>query len=96
MQKQLQPIPKFGNDDEEFEFWSTHDTTEYIDWSRVKPVAFPNLKPTEEVDLKLQELLVLREIERLAKQRHTSKRALIVQYLAEGIRNSAVPNSQIQ
>jgi len=96
MPKQLQPLPKFRNEDEEFEFWSTHDTAEYIDWSKVKHVSFPNLKPTEEIDLKLQELLVIRDIERLAKQHHTSKRALIVQYLAEGIRNSAAPNSQVQ
>ncbi len=95
MQKQLQPIPNFRNEDEEFEFWSSHDTTEYIDWSKVMPVSFPNLKLTEEVDLKLQELLIIRDIERLAKQRHTSKRALIVQYLTEGIRNSAAPNSPI-
>ncbi len=96
MPKQLQPIPKFRDENEEFEFWSTHDTAEYIDWSNVKALSFPNLKPTEEIDLKLQELLVLRDIERLAKQRHTSKRALIVQYLVEGIRNSVTPNSQVQ
>ena len=26
-------IPKFQNEDEEREFWVSHDSTEYIDWS---------------------------------------------------------------
>jgi hypothetical protein len=90
MQKQLLPIPKFKSEDEEIEFWSTHDTTDYVDWSTVQRIDFPNLKPTEDIDLKLKELLVMRDIERLAKQYHTSKRELIVRYLADAIqRNKA-------
>ena len=26
-------IPPFSSEDEEREFWSTHDSSEYIDWS---------------------------------------------------------------
>ena len=26
-------IPKFESEDEEREFWATHDSTDYIDWS---------------------------------------------------------------
>ena len=33
MKKQL---PKFKNEDEEREFWSKHDSTEYIDWDKAK------------------------------------------------------------
>lgn len=93
MSKQLRPTPKFKNEDEEFEFWSSHESGDYVDWSKARAVSFPNLKPTDEVDLKLQELLIMRDIERLAKQNHTSKKALIVKYLAEGLRNSIQPNS---
>lgn len=32
MKKKIKPIPEFKNEDEEFEFWSTHDTTDYFDW----------------------------------------------------------------
>ncbi len=90
MPKSLLPIPDFKNEDEEFEFWSTHETTDYFDWSKAERVSFPNLKPTQDIDLKLRELLVMRDIERLAKQNHTSKRELIVRYLTDAIqRNSA-------
>jgi predicted DNA binding CopG/RHH family protein len=42
----LKKIPKFKNEDEEAEFWNTHDSTEYLDWSKFKRVRFPNLKPS--------------------------------------------------
>ena len=32
----LKKIPKFKSEDDEFEFWSTHDSTEYIDYSKGK------------------------------------------------------------
>lgn len=46
MNKQRKSLPVFSNEDEERAFWSTHDSTEYIDWSTAKKVSFPNLKPT--------------------------------------------------
>ena len=85
MPKQLNAIPEFRNDDEEFEFWTTHDTTDYFDWSKAERMQFPNLRPTEEIDLKLKELLVMRDIERLAREQHTSKRELIVRYLTDAV-----------
>ena len=85
MPEQLLPIPEFKNEDEEFEFWSTHDSTDYFDWSKAVRLSFPNLQKTKNVDLKLKELLIMRELERLAIQKHTSKKALILQYLSEAI-----------
>jgi len=38
--KTLKPIPKFESEEEEREFWATHDSTEYLDWSRAKPQTF--------------------------------------------------------
>ena len=40
---QSKTIPKFKSEDEEREFWATHDSTEYIDWSKAKEVNFPHL-----------------------------------------------------
>jgi hypothetical protein len=37
-------IPQFKSEEEEREFWSTHDSTEYVDWSEAKRVTFPSLK----------------------------------------------------
>ena len=46
MKKKLKEIPKFKNEDEEREFWGTHDSTDYFDWDKAELVVFPNLKPT--------------------------------------------------
>ncbi len=39
-------IPTFESEDEEREFWATHDSTEYVDWDKASPVCFPRLKPS--------------------------------------------------
>ena len=39
-------IPKFKNEDEEREFWATHDSTEYMNWNRTERITFSNLKPS--------------------------------------------------
>ena len=47
MNKSLKPIPYFKSEKEEREFWQTHDSTEYVDWSKARRgVRFPNLKLT--------------------------------------------------
>jgi len=40
------PIPKFDSEDEEREFWATHDSTDYVDWSEAERVEIANLKPS--------------------------------------------------
>ncbi|MFI5270916.1 MAG: CopG family antitoxin [Candidatus Saccharimonadales bacterium] len=42
--KNLKPIPKFKSLDEEADFWDTHDSTEYVDWTKAIKIVFPNLK----------------------------------------------------
>jgi predicted DNA binding CopG/RHH family protein len=55
MPKQL---PNFKSEDEERAFWSSHDSSEYIDWKKAKKVVFPNLKPTTRtISLRLPESL---------------------------------------
>ena len=39
-------VPKFASEDQEREFWATHDSTAYLDWKRAKRLALPNLKPS--------------------------------------------------
>ena len=46
MKKKLKEIPKFENEDEEREFWGTHDSTDYFDWNKAQPVVFSKLKRT--------------------------------------------------
>lgn len=39
-------LPKFKSEAEERRFLATHDSTEYLDWSKAGRVMFPNLKPS--------------------------------------------------
>jgi hypothetical protein len=34
MSKKLKPIPHFHSEAEEREFWESHDSTDYLDWSK--------------------------------------------------------------
>ena len=42
--KKPKRIPKFKNEAAEREFWLKQDSVDYIAWSQVKQVRFPNLK----------------------------------------------------
>jgi hypothetical protein len=42
--KSLKPIPRFSTEDEEREFWATHDSTALVDWSRAQRATFSRLK----------------------------------------------------
>lgn len=45
-------IPKFKSEEEEREFWLTHDVTDYFDWSKAQKVEFPNLKLSKKISKK--------------------------------------------
>ena len=40
-------LPRFADEDQEREFWSETDSTEYVDWDRARKVVLPNLKPSQ-------------------------------------------------
>src|SRR3989338_7658588 len=83
--KKLRPIPKFKNEDEERDFWATHDSTDYIDWSKAERAVFPNLKfSTQTISLRLPEHLLAR-IKQLANKRDVPYQSLIKMYLAEKV-----------
>lgn len=44
--KPKKAIPKFASEDAERRFWATHDSTEYMDWSKAKRILSPSLKPS--------------------------------------------------
>jgi predicted DNA binding CopG/RHH family protein len=78
-------IPKFKNEDEEREFWSKSDSTDYVDWSKGRRVVFPNLKPSvKTISLRLPEAL-LEELKMLANKKDVPYQSLLKVYLAEKI-----------
>jgi len=81
----LKQMPKFKNEKAEAEFWSSHDSTEYIDYSKAKRVAFPRLKPsTRTISIRLPESLI-EHIKQLANKRDVPYQSLIKIFLAEKV-----------
>ncbi len=58
--KKLKQIPYFKTEKAERDFWQTHDSTEYVDWSKAqRGVMFPNLKPTTRpITIRLPEYVI--------------------------------------
>lgn len=54
-------IPRFVNEDEEREFWATHDSSEYIDWDEASAAVFPQLRPTTKSISLLAQLPIFNE-----------------------------------
>ncbi|MGH2570731.1 MAG: BrnA antitoxin family protein [bacterium] len=76
-------VPRFKTEDEEREFWATHDSSDFVDWAEAKPVVLPHLKPsTETISLRLPESL-LNELKVLANQRDVPYQSLLKIFLAE-------------
>ncbi len=83
--KILKKIPEFKNEQEEAEFWRTHDSTEYLDWSKAKKTIFPNLKTTtESISLRLPSPLLAR-IKQLANEKDVPYQSLMKVYLSERV-----------
>jgi predicted DNA binding CopG/RHH family protein len=79
------PIPDFRTEDEERAFWAEHDSSEYVDWSKAKRAAFPNLKlSSRAISLRLPESM-LDELRQLANQRDVPYQSLIKVFLRERI-----------
>ena len=83
MKKRKMPI--FKTEDEERAFWATHDSAEFIDWSKAKPTVFPNLKPsTKTISLRLPESIIA-ALKVLANKRDVPYQSLLKIFLAEKV-----------
>ena len=79
-------IPKFETEDQEREFWASHDSTEYVAWDKAKRVKFPNLKPsTSTISIRLPQSM-LDDLKMLANKRDVPYQSLLKVYLAERIK----------
>jgi predicted DNA binding CopG/RHH family protein len=84
MKKILKKIPKFKNEDEEAEFWNTHDSTDYLDWGNPSNLVFPNLKPTSRsISIRIPEYVINR-VKVQANKLDIPYQSLMKQYIAEG------------
>ncbi len=81
----IKPIPNFGSEDEERDFWANHDSTEFVDWSNARRLTLSNLKPsTKTISIRLPEAL-LDELKLLANKRDVPYQSLLKVFLAERV-----------
>ncbi len=91
--KKRPPIPHFKNEDEEREFWATHDSADYLDWENARKVVFPNLKASSShISLRLPQSL-LDELKAAANARDVPYQSLMKIWLAEKVAENSFQRS---
>ena len=86
MKKSLK-LPQFKNEDEERDFWSKIDLTDYFEPKDFVKVSFPNLKPTTRpISLRLPEFLINR-VKEQANEINIPYQSLMKQYIMKGIQS---------
>lgn len=85
MTKTRKAIPKFKSEAEERAFWETHDSADYVDWTKAERARFANLKPsTKAISLRLP-VDLLEQIKIAANKRDVPYQSLIKIWLSEKI-----------
>ena len=92
--KKKKRIPEFQNEDAEREFWSTHDSADFIDWEKSRQISFPALKPTlKSISIRLPESMIA-QLKVEANKRDVPYQSLVKMYLAEKLREEAKRQAQ--
>ncbi len=88
-------IPKFKNENEERDFWQSHDSTEYVDWKSAERLTLANLKPSiKTISLRLPESM-LEELKLLANKRDVPYQSLVKVFLSDRIEQELVVKQDI-
>jgi predicted DNA binding CopG/RHH family protein len=87
LKKKIKKIPVFRSEDLEREFWKTHDSMDYIDWSKaVLNPKLPNLKmSTQTISIRLP-LSLLEDLKIQANKKDVPYQSLMKIYLADRVR----------
>lgn len=84
--KKPKAIPKFKNEDEERDFWATHDTTDYFDLNHKVVLDLSNLKrSTRPITVRLPEALIS-SLKKIANKKDVHYQSLLKLFLAEKVR----------
>lgn len=83
MRRKRNSIPRFKTEAEERRFWETHDSTDYVDWTKAERSRLPNLKPsTTSISLRLP-VALLERIKIAANRQDIPYQSLIKTWLSE-------------
>ena len=70
-------VPSLKTEDEERDYWASHDSTEHVDWSSARRVIFPNLKPSlKTISVRLPQSMI-DELKVLANRRDVPYQSLM-------------------
>lgn len=79
-------VPEFRSEDEERDFWASHDSTEFVDWRGADRRKLPGLKPTlRTISLRLP-VSMIENLKMLANQRDVPYQSLLKVFLAERLK----------
>ena len=85
MSKNLKAPPTFHDEVEERQFWESHDSSDYVDWSTAQRIRLPNLKPTtRSISLRLP-VSLLERLKIEANKRDIPYQSLIKAWLSEKV-----------
>ena len=91
----LLKIPKFESEDQEREFWATHDSTRYVDWRQAKRVQLSSLRPTTRtISIRLPETMIER-LKILANKRDVPYQSLLKMFVADRIEEELRATRQV-
>ena len=86
MGRKKKTVPKFRSEKQEREFWRTHDSVDYVDWSKARPTLFSELQPsTRTISIRLPEHL-LAKLKALAGKKDVPYQSLVKMFLSERVK----------
>lgn len=93
--KKLKKAPKLESEDEIFRFWSVHDSTDYVDWSKAKRALFPNLKGSTQLISIRFPVSLLDRVKALANRLEIPYQSLIKIFVSRSLKRTshAMPRS---
>ena len=86
--KKLKVLPKFKNEDEERDFWSTHSFLDYYDIKKFKRMP----QPVASKDMALHQVLagMTDQVERLSREKKMSVEEMVRQLVAAGLKQQGL------
>lgn len=85
VKQRMRKVPRFESEDQERGFWTSHDSTDFVDWRRAERVKLPNLRPTTRtISIRLPESMIER-LKVLANKRDIPYQSLLKMFVADRI-----------
>lgn len=89
-ERHVQKIPEFANDQEEADFWDSHDSTQYLGETSPVAVAFVDARPAkQQISLRL-EPAVIERLKKVANNKGIGYQTMIRMWVMERLEQVTV------